>query len=369
MAWHYGTYSCGHEGRTNVVGPTKNRDWIAEKHFSGLCSDCWEKKVETDKIEANAKALEKAKEMELPELQGTEKQVAWANTLRQKMIEDFEKRFESPIEKKKDLLREVLNHVLTTKTSASWYIDNRGNMPREIAENISEEIKKIEKIETAPVDIKIEATVYPENKITEAVAEISIKDNMISVKFEKNEKFISLVKSLNFKWDSDWNSGWSRNINELTGSAEDRATELGNKLLNAGFPIMIMDTIIRQNAIEGKFEPECNRWIKTSSNGSLAIRWWEENDKLYRTARSLSGSKWEDKSVVIKVQHYKEVQDFANMFGFKFTKSAFKVIEDYIESTKKIEIVTPGVGKKSEKKDGLTDILKSGDEIIDDLKD
>src|SRR5690606_201637 len=85
-------------------------------------------------------------------------------------------------------------------------------------------------------ELRAEATVYPENKITEAVVEIIAKEDKITAKFEKNDKFIDIVKSLGYKWGGSW----SREISETTGSYKDRATELGNKLLNAGFPIMIM---------------------------------------------------------------------------------------------------------------------------------
>lgn len=38
MAWYYGTYSCGHEGRVNIIGPTKDRQRKSDWHFSGLLS-------------------------------------------------------------------------------------------------------------------------------------------------------------------------------------------------------------------------------------------------------------------------------------------------------------------------------------------
>ena len=43
MAWFYGTYCCGHEGRTDIVGPTKDRERKADWHFSGLCPKCYKK--------------------------------------------------------------------------------------------------------------------------------------------------------------------------------------------------------------------------------------------------------------------------------------------------------------------------------------
>ena len=90
MAWYYGTFSCGHEGRVNVIGPQKDRQWKIDNKFSGICEECYKNKLQKEREDANQKALERAKEMELPELQGTEKQVAWANTLRDKFVNEIE---------------------------------------------------------------------------------------------------------------------------------------------------------------------------------------------------------------------------------------------------------------------------------------
>lgn len=43
MAKYSGTFSCGHDGRVDVIGPTKNRQWIVDRKFEGLCPECYEK--------------------------------------------------------------------------------------------------------------------------------------------------------------------------------------------------------------------------------------------------------------------------------------------------------------------------------------
>lgn len=68
MAWYYGTYSCGHEGRTNIVGPTKDRERKAEWHFSGMCPECYKKQIEEKRAAVNKEAAEKSEEMELSTL-------------------------------------------------------------------------------------------------------------------------------------------------------------------------------------------------------------------------------------------------------------------------------------------------------------
>lgn len=376
MAWYYGTFNCGHEGRVNVVGPTKNRQWIADRKFEGLCPECYEEHLLEEREKVNTEAAEKAKEMELPELVGSEKQVAWANTLRQKLIDKVESKLVGIEERKgnKTLANKIFNFILTTKVEARWFIDNRFEFEdvETLFRRVKDEIKTEDEIveEKTELEVKAECIVYPENKITESVAEIEIKGDKVSSKFEKDDKFKEIVKSLSFKWN---NGAWERTINNLTGSSNDRAAELGNKLLNSGFPIMIMDAKIRNNAVNGIFEVECNRWITLRMAGDyagcMAIKWWEDNDRLYKTARKLPGSRWNSKSVVIKIEHYKDVEEFARLYDFKFTEKALKTIEDYKKISENIPVVKPAKIEEVKPKDGLLEILNSGSDILDDLKD
>ncbi|WP_042761680.1 hypothetical protein, partial [Streptococcus sobrinus] len=68
----------------------------------------------------------------------------------------------------------------------------------------------------------------------------------------------------------------------------DRAAELGNKLLNKGFPICILDVEVLQNAVHSVFEKECKRWIYIrKGTDQLAINWTDESEDIYKQARSL----------------------------------------------------------------------------------
>ena len=101
MAWYNGTFSCGHEGRVNVIGKIKDRQWKIDRAFNNMCPECYQKWLQEEHERKNKEALEEAKEMDLPELTGTEKQVAWANTLRKNFIDTVEKRIENLKEKSK----------------------------------------------------------------------------------------------------------------------------------------------------------------------------------------------------------------------------------------------------------------------------
>lgn len=101
MAWYYGTYSCGHEGRVNITGPGKDRGWKIERRFSGLCPECYKKQMETEREKENEESRKISEEMNLPELTGTPKQIAWANTLRLEALNKFHEEAEHIRSRKK----------------------------------------------------------------------------------------------------------------------------------------------------------------------------------------------------------------------------------------------------------------------------
>lgn len=393
MAWYYGTFSCGHEGRVGIIGPTKDRQRKADYRFNSICEECYKARLEQEREEANQEALEAAVEMELVELIGTEKQVTWANTLRNKIVNQLTQLREKINNNEKVVIKitleelnvpkkgctseeELINRMheyidraeeilLTTKTKASYWIDNRNYNLGELFEKIANEVavdpveKELEK------ELINEGTVSPIEVKYEGVVEIITTDDKIQVKYEKNDSFREIVKSLRFKWE---NGCWERNISEITGSAENRSAELGNKLLNAGFSISIQDVDIRVNAIKGAYEAECNRWIYFD-NGKLGLKWWEKNDKLYSVSRKLPGSKWDEGKTWINISHYEKVEEFAEMYGFEFSKKAFSAIEKYKEELNNVTKVTPAKVAEFEERNGLEDILNSSRKILEDLRD
>lgn len=81
---YYVTYGCGHEGTVSLIGKTSVRDrkikWLETE---GICPEC-QKKAQaeyTAKIESK---------YNLPELEGNQKQVAWAKDIRAQDISGYE---------------------------------------------------------------------------------------------------------------------------------------------------------------------------------------------------------------------------------------------------------------------------------------
>ena len=381
MAWYYGTFSCGHEGRTNIIGPQKNREWIKEQRFKGLCPDCYKKKMEEEREEANRKAEEKNKEMELPELTGTEKQIAWAIKLRIKFIDEVteiadirEERYfklHNKHSKRAQRYRETLNHIIETEKDSKFYIDNRIYDAIELIDKYKEEYNngfdKTDEINQKEIESEnvIKSTEVKHDGT--AKVDYNTTDNTIIAEYEKDETFIKIVKSLNFKWQS---GTWRRKINEYTGTFQDRMAELGNELLKNGFIVSIIDEEAKEKAINGTYKQECNRWIQVDED-KLAIKWYENNSNIYNASRKLPSTKWKSsiKATVIDVSHFKEVEEFAEMYGFEYSKAATKLIDSYKEKIKGLSQVEVISKEKEPDKDGLQDILNSNREILDDLKE
>lgn len=382
MAWYYGTFSCGHEGRVNIIGPGKDREWKAENAFSKLCEECWEKKRQEEREEEKKKALEKAKEMELPELTGSEKQIIWAITLRDKTIvnltnsadnDDYIKhvvRFEEELEDitGEDILK-IRDFIIENETSSKFYIDNRHKKAtdlileyKDIALKDQREIIEEKKLEE---EIEKEALIVPENKIIDNAVTIKEEKSEVVAEFEKNQDFIDIVKSLGYKWG---NGAWRKEISETTGTSTERIAELGNKLLCEGFPVKIYNQAAKEKAISGDYEQENDRWIFSRPDDEVfVIKWSGKNDKLYKRARSLPGSKW-DSGVTVPFSKWDEIEEFAELYGFNFTESTIRNVEEYKKQFKKDKAKVIEV-EDVEEKDGLKNILEDKTEILEDLKD
>jgi hypothetical protein len=146
MASINGTYKCGHAG--NVYRPgggketTRKLQWILENCD---CPECERKAREEEQNKKNAEAKFETEKMDLPQLTGTEKQIAWANTIRLKKLQEFDELFNtvSGFEKPKrtplwqynkyyfpdndplDVVLTMKDLISQSKTQATFWINNR----------------------------------------------------------------------------------------------------------------------------------------------------------------------------------------------------------------------------------------------------
>lgn len=121
MAWYDITYECGHTTRKQLYGKMSDRDRTVEWYKTIKCPEC-EAKAQAEKAEADG----------LPQLTGSEKQIAWAIQIRNKAIEMFDAEIRHYISKHKnadmdliDKTKESINKWIAKETTAKYWIDNR----------------------------------------------------------------------------------------------------------------------------------------------------------------------------------------------------------------------------------------------------
>ena len=120
---HYDVgYACGHTQEVELFGKTSARYEKIEYLERGLCPDCYREKKQEEREQENARAAKLAKSLGFSQLEGSEKQVAWATTIRQKIYENICKSdTEHPV-----YGYSLVAEALSLELSAKWWIDNRG---------------------------------------------------------------------------------------------------------------------------------------------------------------------------------------------------------------------------------------------------
>ena len=119
MAKYTITYKCGHEGTVNLYGPYDERDrkiaWLETQD----CPHC-------QKARLKAKVDSITEEKSLPELSGSEKQIAWAKEIRA-LYMDYYDTFASAIKTSKPEMLTVIRDWLVGHTESKFWIDNRSS--------------------------------------------------------------------------------------------------------------------------------------------------------------------------------------------------------------------------------------------------
>lgn len=135
MASYTVTYACGHSATRQLYGKVAERErYLAWAGSSGTCDTCRAKGAE-----ARREAIEA--EHALPPLAGTDKQVAWARTIRADKIEAVAqfmagKRPATMTADQAAAFDEQAAAVMQTlysETAARWWIDHRDRHAQEIA--------------------------------------------------------------------------------------------------------------------------------------------------------------------------------------------------------------------------------------------
>ena len=392
MAKYEGTYSCGHEGEVNVIGPKKNRQWKVASYFNGLCPECYKKERQMEREKAEKAAAEKSVEMELPTLAGTEKQVAWANTIRIDSIESFMKKIENnkniflycnsnderiPNVTKEELI-DLIDYIAKEYTSAKFWIDSRtsfeftaGDILLKLRKQESEKLPEDVAVDQEREKESLTVTAAEKKKSGVVILDYHPAGTIITAEYVKDDDFRRVIKDKNFRWNPE-KYRWEKEITEYTGTMDVRIADTGSTLLAAGFTVQFPNAEIKDKAISANFEIENDRWVKYDTKSEmLAIVWKNRSDTLYESSRKLPGAKWSNGSMKVSIGFYREVEDFAETMRFSISKKAREKIEEYKKKESGFEPVSVSVKNKENISDEerLEKSLKSGGIILKDLMD
>ena len=374
MAIARATCTCATCGQTfeikvykrNTAEATSFEKW-AESHITE-CKACEEKRIEAKRLAEAEAASAAAKEAGWPELTGSEKQIRWAATIRDSEISEVAGKTRPD---RQWLLDACVTALVNEKTVAAWWIDNRGcigsiihKMARERFANGEAQAREQAEAEAAAKEDTATIAV-PEERKHDGEANITASEEKVSVTYPKDEAFRALVKALGYRWDAA-SASWYLTISEKTGTAAERAAELGSRLLNAGFAVRIQDPETLRNAVEGRYEPMCQRWIDADDGQKCFVITWGADD-LYEKARSLPHSRYSFGRITVPYKELEAVREFAHTYGFRMTAKAQATLDRHDAAT---VVVKPAEAKRPQYDEHPTsEVLASSREVLDDLKD
>ena len=143
MAKYSVNYTCGHKDEVELFGKYSLRDerikWLEN---NAVCPECYRAAKEAERARATQAAAEKNKG--LPQLEGSEKQIAWAETIRAGKMEEakavLERSLSAATDEQKNIAQLVsdIYKKWESTSSAKWWIENRS---KDFMSEVREEYK------------------------------------------------------------------------------------------------------------------------------------------------------------------------------------------------------------------------------------
>lgn len=128
------TRACGHTETINIGGKVSERDRIASYEASKMCLECYQAKLAEERAAASSAAAQLATASGMPDLVGSSKQIAWAQTIRAEMTEGHQearaKLADGIAAGKGDevavAMLAAIDRIIACN-SAKWFIDHRSD--------------------------------------------------------------------------------------------------------------------------------------------------------------------------------------------------------------------------------------------------
>lgn len=384
MAKYDIVYKCGHEDRVDITGSRAHREWELSQYQNSLCPDC----LAGQREKHNEDCAAKNKDEGYPELVGSPKQIAWAESIRRDIFDDLnsEKFFErherilecsftySEDPSKKQLYFEglhIFENIIKNEDRSEWFIDHKGGdwiwRMKEFA--IDYAIKKEEGEEIVIPKYKI---VEPENVLHKGYVEIKLletededeyEEPQVTIKYSYSEELKKIVRMLGYRIDDNV---YSRTVSPGAKSITNLLLFTANEILKGGFKVKL-DEEFAELLESGEFQPINPREITISSTRLPYFKIkMEANKELFKIAESLPDSKgYFGYTLDVPRFYAAEVAEFAEIYNFSLSEGAKSLIDE-IAGLEKAKIMP-----KEKKVDLVSakEIFKKKDEVLDDLID
>ncbi|EDZ3589442.1 hypothetical protein GOG43_17325 [Salmonella enterica subsp. enterica] len=313
-----------------------------------VCDEC---RLKRQQAENNAAAALNASSG-LPALKGTEKQIAWAESIRANIMKAFAplndildlegeaayQEFRTVVYSLDFRLRDFFNdlryglcgycdekatgtgvssaetnrstivsndelvilarrfvRIIAEQDSASWWIDNRNSTMENLVISLRNLLINFNEAEdVAEKMARAEATLQPSEPVNMTVAEILPGVDTLNIVFpDKNAGFNHIVRDkFNMVWEP-LSKQWQCRITEPLGTLTDYAAEIAHTLLQSGYIVLCMNNEIREKAINASFEPRYPRWISWGNNNKgekLFHIHWTDSEMQEAELENLSGA-------------------------------------------------------------------------------
>lgn len=159
MAKYYIEHTCGHEETVELFGKVSERERRIEWLEAHSCTECWKKERKAETKAREAKAIEAikqklgenaynaitglAKSTNEGELKGSDKQVSWAEDIKDGFVHQAIKELWGIVlrlhteatDRQKTVVTARINaiaEVVRTEDSAAWWIENRNDIAKAV---------------------------------------------------------------------------------------------------------------------------------------------------------------------------------------------------------------------------------------------
>ncbi len=357
MSWVAVTFRCGCAGHVQAFGNRSDRErkanWLAERR---ACEPCFAAEREAQQKAEQEAAKAQAEEWELPALEGTEKQVAWAERIRADLVKAIEAvRALGNLETcdPDGFFEEGVVDVLA-RSDVQFWIDTVRGWDLHVT-RLRDDIRYIGKQARKEIGKAGPTIVQPEGQI--AVSQVTIRHEpgeiLLTTTRKESDALVERIKDIGFRWSSDH---WYFHCTPSPVPLDNVAAGVASEVLAMGYSVVLPQPTVVDVLSSGEFERDPVRKLVTHKDGKAFLLRWRKSDGIYDVVKSLPGARWDSPYMKVPATASNEVMDLAERLGFWISDTARDLARsvDTIEvKGERVQLGRPAAVAVTEKQEGI----------------